>query len=290
MDGVINVNKPIGITSFDVVRKLKKVYGTNRVGHTGTLDPLACGVLPVCINKATKIADYIMSETKVYKTKLRLGIETDTYDREGKIISESLVDLDEGDVISAVKSFMGEIKQEPPMYSAIKVNGEKLYNLARKGIVVEREKREIVIYNIDINNISLPYVDFTVTCSKGTYIRSLCYDIGKMLKVGATMWALKRLQTGMFKLENSITLEQIESSDHAEQFLTTIESALESYEKISFAARYEKLLLNGVKINNIHIIEGIKFNIIYRVYIDENNFIGLGKRDDYGFKIIKLLN
>lgn len=290
MDGVININKPIGITSFDVVRKLKKIYGTNKIGHTGTLDPLACGVLPVCIGKATKIVDYIMSEKKVYKAKLRLGIETDTYDREGKIVSEAAVDLTEADVTAVINSFVGEIEQEPPMYSALKVNGQRLYDLARKGITVEREKRKINIYSIEINNISLPEIDFTVTCSKGTYIRSLCYDIGKRLEVGGTMWALERIQTGSFSIQDSITLEELESCHNPNEFLISIESALRSFEEVSFQESFRKLLLNGVKINNIHIIKNIKMDEICRVYIGKSDFIGLGVRDDQGFKIIKLLN
>lgn len=290
MDGVINIYKPIGITSFDVVRRLKKIYNTGKIGHTGTLDPLACGVLPICVGKATKIVDYIMSETKVYKTKLRLGIETDTYDQEGNVLSESEVKLSETDVIAAIHDFIGDIEQIPPMYSALKVNGKRLYDLARKGIEVEREKRKISIYSIEITNIALPEVEFIVACSKGTYIRSLCYDIGNKLNVGGTMWALERIQTGQFSVKDSVTLEELEDSSNPSRYLISIESVLGCFKVLSFNDKYEKLLLNGVKLNNGKLIESIEKNTIYRVYINEISFIGLGMRDDQGFKIIKLLN
>lgn len=288
MDGILNINKPIGISSFDVVRSVTKICGTKKVGHTGTLDPLASGVLPVCIGRATKIVDYIMSETKVYEAELMLGVRTDTYDREGEILSQSQVSLSDEDIRSAFSSFIGEIEQEPPMYSALKVNGKRLYELARQGIVIERTKRMVHIYDLEILNISQPLITFKVTCSKGTYIRSLCNDIGEMLGMGGTMWNLKRIQTGCFNLENSVSLEAI-NRENITEYLISIEDGLSKYEKISFNSKHERLLLNGVKINNEYLIKGIDLNKIYRVYLDEKKFIGLGIRDDLGFKIIKLL-
>jgi tRNA pseudouridine55 synthase len=289
MDGILNIYKPVGITSFDVVKKVMKICGTKKVGHTGTLDPLAAGVLPICIGRATKIVDYIMSETKIYEAQLKLGVKTDTYDREGKIIhDEENVNLSEKDIIKVFSSFIGEIDQEPPMFSALKVNGKRLYELARQGITVEREKRKVNIFKLEIIDIVLPFVNFRVTCSKGTYIRSLCYDIGEKLGVGGTMWSLTRVQTGSFKIANSINLENIDR-DNVQHHIISIEESLSKYDKISFSSKHERLLLNGVKINNEYLISHIELNKIYRVYLDETNFVGLGIRDDFGFKIIKLL-
>ncbi|MCM0648580.1 tRNA pseudouridine(55) synthase TruB [Clostridium swellfunianum] len=288
MDGILNIYKPSGISSFDAVKKVMKICGTKKVGHTGTLDPLASGVLPICIGKATKIVDYIMSETKVYKAQLRLGVITDTYDREGEITHETDVKLSEEDIIDTITSFVGESEQEPPMYSALKVNGKRLYELARQGINVEREKRKITIYSIEILNISLPLVDFIVTCSKGTYIRSLCYDIGEKLGVGGAMWDLERIQTGSFKIEDSVKLDDLDK-DNVSEFIIPIEEGLSKYDKVIFSSKHEKLLLNGVKINNEYLIRNIEFNKLYRVYLDGKTFVGLGIRDDVGFKITKLL-
>ncbi|ERI92916.1 tRNA pseudouridine synthase B [Clostridiales bacterium oral taxon 876 str. F0540] len=288
MDGVLNIYKPSGISSFDVVRKIMKVCNTKKVGHTGTLDPLASGVLPVCVGKATKIVDYLMSETKTYIAQLRLGITTDTYDREGNIISESIVDVTSQEIVDTFKKFVGEISQEPPMYSALKVNGKRLYELARQGIVIERNKRNINIYSIDIIDISLPIITFSVACSKGTYIRSLCHDIGNALGTGGVMWSLERTQTGFFKKKDSIDFESLNENIILSNMLS-IESALNIFDKVSFNAKYENLLLNGVKIENPYIIGFVPEDEILRIYIDNNRFIGLGRRDKEGFKIIKLL-
>ncbi len=288
MDGILNIYKPSGITSFDAVRSVMKICGTKKVGHTGTLDPLASGVLPICIGRATKIVDYIMSETKVYDAQLKLGVKTDTYDREGAITHEQEVNLSKDAILSAFNSFIGDIEQEPPMYSALKVNGKRLYELARQGITIEREKRKITIFDIDILNISLPLITFRVVCSKGTYIRSLCYDIGEKLGVGGAMWSLERIQTGNFNLENSVSLDNL-SKENVFQYIISMEDSLSKYDKISFSSKYENLLLNGVKINNKFIIGDIELNKLYRVYLDKKRFVGLGIREDSGFKITKLL-
>ncbi|MCM8710630.1 tRNA pseudouridine(55) synthase TruB [Clostridium sp. SYSU_GA19001] len=288
MNGVINVYKPTNVTSFEVVRKIMKICNTKKVGHTGTLDPLASGVLPICVGRGTKIVDFIMSDQKVYNAQLKLGVETDTYDREGMIISEKDVNIDEKTILDVFNSFIGDIEQEPPMYSALKINGKRLYELARQGLVVERAKRKVSIYDINITRISLPYIDFNVTCSKGTYIRSLCYDIGKILNVGGTMWNLERLQSGIFKAEDSILLDKI-NNNNVQDYVISIEDALKNYDKLCISSRYERLLLNGVKLNNEYVLNKIEFDKLYRVYIDGIKFIGLGMRDDKGFKITKLL-
>ncbi|WP_027623472.1 tRNA pseudouridine(55) synthase TruB [Clostridium lundense] len=287
MNGVLNIYKPSCMTSFDVVRRVKKICKIKRVGHTGTLDPLATGVLPICIGNSTKIVDYIMNENKIYVAKLKLGIVTDTYDREGKIIEENLVNIDESSIKECIKSFEGEIDQVPPMYSALKVNGKRLYELARQGIEVEREKRRINIYSIDILSIDIPFVTFKVECSKGTYIRSLCYDIGKMLGVGGTMWSLERTKTGAFTAENSINIEDLDE-ENVQNYIIPMDKALFKYDAVNMDKRYEILLLNGATLTNKYATQGIKENTILRVYI-ENKFIGLGKKNAEGFKIVKLL-
>lgn len=288
MNGVINIYKPTGITSFDVVKKVMKIAKTNKVGHTGTLDPLASGVLPICIGRATKIVDYIMSENKIYIAQLMLGVKTDTYDREGTILKKCDVNLSEDNILNVINSFIGETEQEPPMYSALKINGKRLYELARKGINIERDKRPINIYEINILDMNLPLITFKVNCSKGTYIRSLCNDIGEKLGVGGAMWNLERIKTGAFTKANSVILEDL-TSDNIENLLIPIDEALNLFDKLMFSYRYESLLLNGVKINNPYIIGHIEFNKLYRVYLDNLRFVGLGRRDEFGFKIVKLL-
>lgn len=288
MDGILNINKPTGMSSFDVVRVVKKAAKTKKVGHTGTLDPEASGVLPICIGRATKLVDYIMSDYKIYEVELKLGITTDTYDREGKVLQTSEVNLSENDVKEVIKSFMGEIDQVPPMYSALKVNGQRLYNLARQGIEIERKSRKIHIYNIDILSVDLPVVHFTVKCSKGTYIRSLCYDIGEKLKCGGTMWNLKRTQTGSFNILDSMELDQL-NVDNIHNYLIPMDKALESYPKVVIDKKYEKLILNGVNVKDNAIIGNMETNKLYRVYLGENDFVGIGVKKDFGFKMTKLL-
>ncbi len=287
MNGVINVYKPVGCTSFDVVAALKKICNTGKVGHTGTLDPLASGVLPVCIGKATKIVDYIMEDIKIYKTQLKLGITTDTYDLEGKVTSSKDVDVNDEEILRVIKKYLGQTSQIPPMYSAIKVNGKKLYDLARAGIEIERKGRLITIYDICDISISLPYVNFIVKCSKGTYIRSLCYDIGRDLNCGAVMTKLERIRSGNFSIENSINIQSL-NAENVGDYLISIENALEKYKKVNLDKMFKKLLINGVKMNDPALIDNVEENVIYRVYSD-NDFIGLGLRTSKEFKIIKLL-
>lgn len=288
MDGILNINKPTGMSSFDVVRKIKTVAKTKKVGHTGTLDPEASGVLPICIGRATKLVDYIMNDYKIYKVELKLGITTDTYDREGKIIKTSEVNLLDEEVKKVIKSFLGEIDQIPPMYSALKVNGERLYSLARQGIEIERKPRRINIYDIEILNIDIPNINFLVKCSKGTYIRSLCYDIGEKLKCGGTMWNLQRVQTGSFNISNSIELEDL-NNDNIHNYLISMDKSLESYPKLLVESKYEKLIFNGVVIKDSRLVDKIEKDKLYRVYVGENEFIGIGIKNDFGFKMEKLL-
>ena len=290
MNGILNIFKPKGMSSFDVVRVVKKVAKTGKVGHTGTLDPEATGVLPVCIGRATKIIDYIMDSEKVYEVTFKLGIRTTTYDLEGEILEErDSSNLKNEDILDVVKGFIGEYSQVPPMYSALKQNGVRLYELARKGIEVEREGRLIKIYNIEDIKINNPYVSMKVTCSKGTYIRSLCYDIGEKLEVFATMTDLNRAKTSVFSQESSININDL-TEENIGDYIVTMEEALSKYEAITVHGKYVRLLVNGVRVaDNRFTKDDIINNRLYRVYDEDGNFIGLGERNNAGFKIEKLL-
>lgn len=290
MNGILNIYKNKGMSSFDVVRKVKFVAKEKKVGHTGTLDPEATGVLPVCLGKATKIIDYIMNSNKVYEVKLLLGIKTTTYDLEGEVIEKNEIShITYEDVMSAIEYFVGEYDQVPPMYSALKKNGVRLYDLARQGIEVEREARRVNILDISNIKIELPYVSMKVTCTKGTYIRSLCYDIGEKLNVGATMSELNRCSTSVFYEENSVNIDEL-NEENIKNNLITIEEALSLYPKLTVKSSFTKLLINGVKVFDKRLTnEKVEKDVLYRVYDDKETFIGLGKQDNEGFKIVKLL-
>lgn len=290
INGVLNIFKNKGMTSFDVVRKIKFLANEKKVGHTGTLDPEATGVLPVCLGKATKTIDYIMNSNKVYEVKFLLGVKTTTYDLEGEILEKNEIDHIKSDEVSeVVLSFIGEYDQVPPMYSALKKNGVRLYDLARKGIEVEREARKVRIFNISDLKIELPYVYMKVACSKGTYIRSLCYDIGEKLKVGAAMAELNRSETSIFKQSDSVNIDDL-TKENIQDYIMTIEDALSFYPKITVKSTFTKLLINGVKVFDKRLTnEKREKNVLYRVYDSEGTFIGIGKQDDDGFKIEKLL-
>lgn len=291
MNGVINIYKNTGMTSFDVVAIVRRVAKMKKVGHTGTLDPAASGVLPVCLGKATKIIDYIMENKKVYRVNLKLGMVTDTYDLEGEVLrEEDASHITKDEILNCINSFLGTIDQVPPMYSALKQNGVRLYELARQGIEVHREARKVTIYSIENIKIeSNDNIQMDVCCSKGTYIRSLCYDIGEKLNVGATMTALERIQNGTFTKEEAINIEDL-TEELLEKHIISIEKALDSFEKITVNEKFGKLLRNGVKVfDNRMYSEEVEFNKLYRVYEDNGVFLGLGKRDEKGFKLEKLL-
>ena len=291
MNGVINIYKNTGMTSFDVVAMVRRVAKMKKVGHTGTLDPAASGVLPVCLGKATKIIDYIMENKKVYRVNLKLGMVTDTYDLEGEVLrEEDASHITKDEILNCINSFVGTIDQVPPMYSALKQNGVRLYELARQGIEVHREARKVTIYSIENIKIeSNDNIQMDVCCSKGTYIRSLCYDIGEKLNVGATMTALERIQNGPFIKEEAINIEDL-TEELLEKHIISIEKALDSFEKITVNEKFGKLLRNGVKVfDNRMYSEEVEFNKLYRVYEDNGVFLGLGKRDEKGFKLEKLL-
>ena len=272
MEGIIVVNKPKGITSFDVIRKLKKILNTKKIGHTGTLDPLATGVMLVCVGKATKLASDLEAKDKIYIADFDIGYATDTYDIEGKKIAENIIEVSKENLKNSIKKFIGDIKQVPPMYSAIKIDGNKLYHLARKGIEVERPKRDVTIEYINLLDFKDNKVKIETKVSKGCYIRSLIYDIGQDLGTYATMTALQRKQVGDYSLENSYSLEQIEKMifNNDFNFLKTIEEIF-SYDKYSLQTEKEFILYkNG---NTVKIKENLE-NKRYRIYF-QNEFVGL---------------
>ena len=272
MEGIIVVNKPKGITSFDVIRKLKKILKTKKIGHTGTLDPLATGVMLVCVGRATKLASDLEAKDKIYIADFDIGYATDTYDIEGKKIAENTIEISKENLEQSIKKFIGNIKQVPPMYSAIKIDGNKLYHLARKGIEVERPKRDVTIEYINLLDFKDNKVKTETKVSKGCYIRSLVYDIGQDLGTYATMTALQRKQVGDYSLENSYSLEQIEKMvlNNDFKFLKTIEEIF-SYDKYSLQTEKELTLYkNG---NTVKIKENLE-NKRYRIYF-QNEFVGL---------------
>lgn len=248
MDGLINVYKERGFTSHDVVAKLRGILKQKKIGHTGTLDPEAEGVLPVCLGKATKVCELLTDKDKTYQAVLLLGMETDTQDTTGTVTARAPVTASEEDVREAVQSFTGSYDQIPPMYSALKINGKKLYDLARAGKEVERKARTVQIHEIRIEEIALPRVTMTVTCSKGTYIRTLCYDIGRKLGCGGCMEKLLRTRVERFTLEEAYTLSQIEKirdEGQLEEILTPVDGLFSQYPLFQAVSEAEKRLENG---------------------------------------------
>ncbi len=248
MNGIINIYKEQGFTSFDVVAKLRGITRVRKIGHTGTLDPDAEGVLPVCIGNATALCDMLTDKTKEYETVMRLGITTDTQDISGTVLTEKDVNLTEADVVSCVGKYVGKIEQIPPMYSAIKVEGKKLYELAREGKTVERKARPVTIHSIEILSVDLPRVRMRISCSKGTYIRTLCHDIGESIGCGACMEYLLRTRSGQFRIEDSVRLATVQSwADEGtlEAHLLPVEEMFSDCGVLRVSPDEDKLLHNG---------------------------------------------
>jgi len=222
MDGVIIIDKPAGKTSHDVVSEVKRILGVKKAGHTGTLDPMVTGVLPVCLNEATKLAGFLIGEDKEYLATMLLGVKTDTLDIEGKIISQSDNFVTEEEIRAAMAQMVGTIKQVPPAYSAVKYCGKPLYKWARKGVLLDMEPREVKIHSIVIEDISFPRVTFRVVCSKGTYIRTLCSDVGDLLGLGACLYSLRRLRSGYFSEEMGVSLNNYEDNNKKNKLLEKI--------------------------------------------------------------------
>ncbi len=291
--GIINVYKEAGYTSFDVVAKMRGILGIKKIGHTGTLDPDATGVLPVCIGKATKVCDLLTDKDKTYEAVMRLGVVTDTQDMTGQVLEEHAVVVTEEEVRQAVGQFVGNIEQIPPMYSALKVGGQKLCDLARKGIEVERKPRSVTIYEIRIKSIALPLVTMEVHCSKGTYIRTLCQDIGQVLECGACMESLVRTQVASFVLKDSLTLAQIEEAqkeDRIDRILLPIDQVFAAYPKVYALEEADKRLINGNAVDQMlaRADEALGEEDPVRMYLSDGRFVGIYYLNEHVFKLKKM--
>ncbi len=284
LDGIINVYKEQGFTSHDVVAKLRGILKQKKIGHTGTLDPAAEGVLPVCLGKGTKVCDLLTDKDKTYEAVLLLGIVTDTQDTTGTVLEEHPVIVTKEEVEAAILSFIGEYDQVPPMYSALKVNGKKLYELAREGVEVERKARRITIEDIEILEWDLPRVRFSVTCSKGTYIRTLCQDIGEKLGCGGCMDKLLRTRVERFVLKDSLKLAQIEEiakSGKVEEILLPVHMVFTNYPKANTKELFDRVVYNG----NPVVLEQLDGNVtkedtVLRIYDSKDVFVGIFERKD----------
>lgn len=292
MNGVINVYKEKGYTSFDVVAKLRGILKQKKIGHTGTLDPDATGVLPVCLGNATKLCDLLTDKSKEYEAVMILGKATDTQDISGNVICENEIKVSENEIVAVVESFLGEIEQIPPMYSAIKVNGQKLCDLARKGIEVERKPRKVIIHSISVTDISLPRVSIKVHCSKGTYIRTLIDDIGRKLGCFATMEELERVRVDVFSVSDALKLADIEkivAAGEIDSYVCSVDEMFSSLEGLIINPIGDKLLQNGNKFSDDLVDkrinpkraengDGILSKLsgkYFRVYFSNNTFAGL---------------
>ena len=274
ISGILNVNKEVGISSNKCVSLVKKALNTRKVGHTGTLDLEAYGVLPIVIGKATRVSDYLMDDKKEYITEAVFGKRTDTLDYSGEVLDTSDIVFDKDQLLEVMEGFKGEITQIPPMYSAIKVNGQKLYDLARKGVEIERKVRKVSIYEFEILEYEFPKAKFKITCSKGTYIRTLIDDLGDKLGSFAYVDSLCRSKVGDFFIENSVKSQDLLSMDK-DQLLSKLKSvdfALSSYKKVTLPNTYYKQAINGMTM----LVENYYGDELVRVYIGDE-FIGLAK-------------
>ena len=281
INGVLNVWKEAGFTSHDVVAKLRGILHQKKIGHTGTLDPDATGVLPVCLGKGTRLCDMLTDETKTYEALLHLGIATDTQDMSGTVTAEAPVTVTEEEVRDCIASFVGEQQQVPPMYSALKVNGKKLYELAREGIEIERKARTVHFYEISILEVKLPLVRMEVTCSKGTYIRTLCHDLGQALGCGGTLASLRRTMAAGFTLEDAVTLEDVQAQGEA-LLLPTDSLFADSPILLLKTDREEKRVRCGNPITMPGIPDGT-----YRVYGQDRTFLCLSRAENGTLTSIK---
>ncbi|MDR1674755.1 MAG: tRNA pseudouridine(55) synthase TruB [Oscillospiraceae bacterium] len=275
LNGVLVLNKPQGFTSFDAIAKLRGILHTRKIGHSGTLDPMATGVLPVFIGSATKAADMLPDSTKSYTARFRLGLTTDTQDITGKVLSETTdFDVSEKDILNVIERFKGEIQQLPPMFSAKKVGGKKLYELARKGIEIERSNQTVTVYSITLEDFDAVGGSLNVVCSKGTYIRTVIHDIGQFLGTGAVMTALTRLSSGSFTIAGSLTFEQIEELARGNALqLIPVESLFMYMPEIRLNESETVKYKNGVKLKRPQYGE-------FRIYADSGGFLGIGSNEN----------
>lgn len=281
INGILNIYKEKGYTSHDVVAKLRGITRQKKIGHTGTLDPDAQGVLPVCFGRATKLCDMLTDKSKTYEAVLLLGVSTDTQDTSGKILEEkSTGHLSEREVLDCIHGYIGEYEQLPPMYSALKINGKKLYELAREGIEVERKRRKVTIYDIRVEEAALPRVRMTVSCSKGTYIRTLCHDIGSDLGTGGCMESLLRTKVGRFELKDSLKLSEVEElfqQGELEKVLIPVDAMFCDKRPVYVKPEYAALAYNGNAFQVKCILTPGEYvdGEQVRVYDIEEHFIGI---------------
>lgn len=300
-NGVIIVNKEKGFTSHDVVAKLRGILKQKKIGHTGTLDPDATGVLPVCLGNATKLCDMLTDKDKTYEAVLLLGQATDTQDITGKIIdSVDVMDirkagnLNDEDILGAINSFIGPYSQIPPMYSALKVGGKKLYELAREGIEIERQPRMVEIHGIENIEIDFPRVRMEVSCSKGTYIRTLCHDIGAKLGVYGCMESLRRTKVSTFAIADGKTLDEISSlvsEGNIEKYIIPVERIFDGYRSLRTKPEFDKLIYNGNSLDEHTVdIEGATEGEHFRVYDSKDTFMGIFvySKDEHRYKCEKM--
>ncbi len=297
MDGIINIYKEKGYTSHDVVAKMRGILRMKKIGHTGTLDPDAEGVLPVCVGKATKLVDLITDKDKTYLAVAKLGLTTDTQDISGKVLTTSEVETDRDRLEKAIQSYIGEYLQLPPMYSAIKIDGRRLYELARQGKEIERDRRPVTIKDIRLLDYNEKEQEFTVSvdCGKGTYIRTLLQDIGESLGCGATMKSLLRTAVGSFRSENALKLSELERlvrEDGLKPYIVTIEEVFSGYSGLQISGEYNKLIYNGNILMPEHLQTPVteELSELVRVHDSEGNFIGLYRyiEEEMRFKPVKM--
>ena len=278
MNGVINLYKERGITSFTAVAAVRRITRVKKAGHTGTLDPEAEGVLPVCIGKATKLVDYIMAGHKTYRAGFALGKISDTLDAFGQVESTGLPLPERSAVEEKLKLFLGETMQRPPMFSALKINGKRLYDLAREGVEVHRDERPITVFHIELTRFQDDTGELLMTCSKGTYVRSIIDDLGRLLGCGAIMTSLVREGTGSFDSKDSVTLEALEK-DGFEKHLITMEQVLKEYDSVTIPDGFYKLITNGVRVKDRRLTDKTVPGL-YRGYSDKGELLGILERDE----------
>ena len=281
MNGIVIIDKPQGWTSQDVTARLRRVFNTRRIGHGGTLDPMATGVLPVFVGRATRGVEFFEHAEKTYETVLRLGLTTDTEDISGAVLTQSPVAVTEEDVLAMLPKFRGEIMQVPPMYSALKVNGQKLVDLARKGKEVERKPRPITIHELNYLGMEGSDIRLRVRCSKGTYIRTLCKDMGEALGCGGCMAQLRRVTAGEYTIEEAIPLEELLEMENPGQVLRGVDTMFRNYEAVPLTANQEKRCRCGNSFS-VKMAEGT-----YRAYGQNGEFLMLAKVEDGVMSTIK---
>lgn len=282
LSGLVIINKEEGITSQGVVNRVKRIFGAAKAGHTGTLDPMATGVLPVLIGRGVKASEFMLTSEKHYGATLLLGVTTDTEDVTGEVLTECEVNLTEEEVLSAISRFVGEIMQTPPMYSALKVGGKKLCDLARRGEVIEREARPVKVYSIKAERINDREYYLDVVCSKGTYIRTLCADIGASLGVGGAMKTLKRLSASGYTIDEAKTLSELEamSDEERETFIYPVEDVFKKYEAVRLPDFFARLAHSGLEIYLHKIKKDFPLGTIVRLE-DQDGFFAVGEVKEY---------